>query len=87
MSASMHWRPVYPKPEGEYVEDEVRRALARRLWNHDGSLVSDPSQLDKDDLPYLEGLRDGLSGDGATSAQDLIDAIRKHGSVEIWISR
>lgn len=79
----MYWRPVSPKPEGEYVDDDVRRALARRLWDHDGSLSSDPHELSKADLPYLEGLRDG----GTKDAQNLIDAIRKHGAVEVWISR
>lgn len=87
MSASMHWRPVYPKPEGEYVDDRVRRALAQHLWDQDGSMSEGPSELDKDNLQYLQGLRDGLSGEAATSAQELIDAIRRHGTIEVWISR
>lgn len=83
MSASMHWRPVVRQPEGGYVDDAVRYKLARRLWDQDGSLSTEPHELDKDDLPYLEGLRDG----GTQGAQDLIDAIKKHGSIEIWVSR
>lgn len=83
MSASMYWRPVLPRPEGEYVDDTVRHRLARRLWDKDGSESAEPHELTKDALPYLEGLRDG----GVKGAQDLIDAIRKHGRIEIWISR
>jgi len=83
MSASMHWRPANPIPEGHVVYDGLRQKLARRLWDHDGTLTSDPHPLTKEDVPYLEGLRDG----GVSGAQDLIDAIRKHGTIDVWIER
>jgi hypothetical protein len=79
----MYWRPKLPKPDGEYVNDILRHALARRLWDQDGSLSSGPDGLDSDDLSYLERIRDA----GITGAQDLIDAIRKYGTIEIWIER
>lgn len=78
----MYWRPVFPRPEGEYVDDDLRYALARRLWDQDGSLSTQSHELDKGDLPYLEGLRDGR----VEGAQEIIDAIRKHGTIEVWIS-
>lgn len=83
MSASMYWRPVYPKPEAAYVDDQIRHALAPRLWGQSGSDSAGPDELDATCLPYLEGLRDG----GLKAADELIDAIRKHGSIEIWIER
>lgn len=79
----MHWRPVNPKPEGEYVDDDFRHSVAERFWGHDGSLRSDPRELDKSDLPYLQGLRDGR----VQGAQAIIDAIQKHGTIEVWIER
>lgn len=83
MSASMYWRPVKPKPEGEYVDDALRHILARALWDQDGSDSVQPYQLDSSDTPYLRGLRDG----GVPGAAELIDAIAKHGTIEIWIQR
>jgi hypothetical protein len=83
MSASMLWRPVNPKPDGEYVEDAFRQAIAKRLWGGDASSSTQPHELDASDLPYLNGLRDG----GVKGAQVIIDAIQKHGSIEIWIER
>lgn len=83
MSASMYWRPVRPKPEGTYVDDRLRHVLARRLWNQDGSLSASPDVLDENMIPYLEGVRDA----GVPAAQELIDAIKKHEVVEVWIVR
>lgn len=83
MSASMYWRPSPPKPDGEYVADRVRQAITERLWGQSYSDSMEPQTLDGDVLPYLNGLVDA----GLGEAQELIDAIRKHGSIEIWISR
>jgi hypothetical protein len=80
----MYWRPVNPRPEGEYVDDAVRQRLAPRLWGDGAGTDSvGPDELDKRFIPYLEGLADG----GVDGAQELIDAIRKHGTIEIWIAR
>lgn len=83
MSASMYWRPVVRKPDGEHVPDSLRYRLAQRIWDQDGSPPTDKDEIGPEIIPYLEGLHDG----GVAGAEDLIEAIRQHGSIEIWISR
>lgn len=80
MSSSMYWRPV-PKdvPPGQWLDDGVRYKLGERLWGS-GSLRNE-AELDGTDIAYLEGLADG----GVKGARDLLDAIRAHGRVKIWI--
>ena len=82
MTTTMYWRPV-PKdipPEND-LPDGLKRILARRYWNHDGTLYGDAVRLDKRDQGYLEGLVDAsVYGSG-----DLLAAVATHGAVEIWI--
>lgn len=83
MSTSLYWRPA-PKdvPPADTLPSELKKALARRYWDHDGSMWADEREFDSADVPYLEGLRDaGLDG-----AAELIAAIKKHGRVEVWIA-
>lgn len=73
MSSDLYWRPylkaAHPLP------DELKFALRNRdLFNN-----SLNGQLTERDLDYLMGLRDG----GISSAQKLIDAINKHGDIEL----
>jgi len=80
----MYWRPSPPPPPlGGDVPDRLRQLLGRRLWDHDGSLVSDPYTLNAADLEYLAGLRDA----GVDGADGLMRAIAEHGAVEVWIER
>lgn len=84
MSSSMYWRPA-PKerPPARPLSDDLKYRLARRLWDHDGSVGGDEVELGKEDLPYLEGLADG----GVDGADDLVAAIHDHGRVLVWIVR
>jgi hypothetical protein len=78
----MYWRPA-PKEEPP-VQDlpyELKRAVAQRFWGHDGTLHGDDYALSKEDIPYLEGLADA----GIDGATELIEAIRQHGRVLVWI--
>lgn len=86
MSTSLYWRPVPVDPSGTSLPYGLKKAVARRFWDHDGSLYGDPAELTADDLPYLEGVRDGGGEEVAAGAQQLIDAIEKHGRVEIFIA-
>lgn len=65
-------------PESITVSYDDIMAAARQIYQETGG-----EELDKRFIPYLEGLADG----GVAGAQELIDAIRKHGSIEIWIER
>lgn len=82
MSSSLYWRPA-PKdePPANHLPSGLKYAIARRLWDHDGSLWGDEIEVGKEMIPYLEGLQDG----NVEGASELIEAIREHGSVLIWI--
>lgn len=79
----MHWRPRPQKPEGEWVEDRLRHILARKLWDHDGSIADGPTALGRDMLPYLQGLADA----DVEGAAELIAAIQKYVEIEVEITR
>ncbi len=78
----MHWKPAHPEgstwPKLPYA---LKAAIARRLWDHDGSMPGDQVELGLADVPYLEGLNDG----GVEGAHILIDAINQHRAVVVWI--
>lgn len=83
VSTTMYWRPA-PKtpPPGTDLPDTLKRIIADRFWDHDGTLYAEAAQLGtQSDLAYLEGLRDA----GVAGADELLEAIRKHGAIEIWI--
>lgn len=82
MSTDLYWRPA-PKdvPSGEDLPYALKKALARRLWGHDGSLRGGHIEVGKEIVPYLEGLADG----GVEGAAQLINLIRAHDVVELWI--
>lgn len=79
MSTNAYWRPVVPK-KGNDLSDDIKRKIARRYMDHDGSL-SGSVRLDSAALGWLEGLRDG----GVKDAGKLIDAIEKHHEIEVWL--
>ncbi len=82
MSTDLWYRPV-PKdqPPAETLPYPLKRAIARRYWDHDGTLCGDELEFTAADVPYLEGLADG----GVEGARELIGAIREHGAVILWI--
>jgi len=79
MSTNAYWRPVVPK-KGHDLSDDIKRKIARRYMEHDGSL-SGSARLDSSALGWLEGLRDANVKD----ADSLIQAIEKHGEIEVWL--
>jgi hypothetical protein len=87
MSSSLYWRPVPREvPPANSLPYGLKKALARRYWDHDGSLNGDMIEISEADVPYLEGIRDAASGEVSEGAAGLIEAIREYGAVEIWIA-
>lgn len=88
MSTSLYWRPAPREvPPSNTLGGMLKSRIARRLWDHDGSLTEpEPLEVGKELMPYLEGLRDGGSGELSEDAAELTEAIREHGAVEIWIA-
>jgi hypothetical protein len=58
----------------------LKSVISRKLWDTDGSIGGGEVVLTLNDMPYLEGLRDAQ----VDGAQQLIDAIEKHGVVVVW---
>lgn len=83
MSSSMYWRPA-PKevPPPNELSYELKKAVARRWWDHDGSLNGGEIEIGRGHLNYLQVLADG----GVEGADDLIKAVEEHGNVLVWIS-
>jgi hypothetical protein len=81
MSTNLYWYPAPPEPHGQSLSRGLKFRIARKYWGHDGSLGGDPRVLTAEDVPYLEGVRDGSDKETAQDAQVLIDghrAIREH---------
>lgn len=79
MSTNAYWLPVVKK-EGNGLSDDIKRKIARRYMDHDGSLTGNV-KLRVTALGWLEGLRDA----GVKDADTLIKAINKHGEIEVWL--
>lgn len=89
MSATMYWRPTPHDPRGHVILPPLHSLLARAWLGQDGTLGTGPYTVSAcapsstSNCAYLQGLVDaGLDG-----AQELLDAIGKHDSVDIWIDR
>lgn len=79
MSSTLMWRPVDPKSH-DYLPDELKRVISRKLWDTDGSCGGGEAVVGPELIPYLEGLRDCR----VKGAALLIELIEKHGSLILW---
>lgn len=73
MSSVLRWRPV------EDYEHEVDDDVKFILRSHFQTPKLNNYILRKSDIPFLEGVVAG----GTKEAQDLIDAINKHDTIEL----
>ena len=81
---NLYWRPLIPN-RGHTLGTALKRILERRRLNGVGGCIT----LTYDDVAYLRGIQDASDencGDVKADAQILIDAIDRHGTVEIWIA-
>lgn len=82
MSTSLFWKPApINEPEPETLDYDLKKAIAPRVWDHDGSIYGPEILFDKTRIPYLQGLADAH----VDGAQELIDLIVDHGAVILWI--
>lgn len=72
MSSTLYWVPVVQT--GKSLPDELKYALRKKF----GGYICN-TRLLSGHIEYLNGLRDA----GTKGAQELIDAIEKHGEIEI----
>lgn len=78
MSSTLMWQPI--REPGGCLPDELKKVISRRLWGTDGSCGIGVAPVDRSDISYLEGLRDG----GVKGADELIKLIRKHDKIQLW---
>jgi hypothetical protein len=83
MSSDLYWRPA-PEPPADppTLPEGLKKIIAQRFWGHDGSLNGQPVMVDRSSIDYFSGLADA----DVDGAQDVIDAILKHGRIELWIA-
>ncbi len=85
MSTNLFWAPVTASADRS-LPKALKYIIARRLWDHDGSLSGEPVVINASEVPYLEGIRDATSDtDVNRAARQLIEAIIKHGTIELSI--
>ena len=86
MSFSMHARPAptdLPDPETFIT---LKYAIARRWFDHDGSLRSDYITIRKEQIPFLDGIAAAGAPDVKKEAEVLIQMIRDNPQgVHVWI--
>lgn len=83
MSSSLYWS-VIPKPKEENIND-LKYILAKKLWdNESGCSDGDYIVANKDLIPFLEGI-EATGSVESQHARKLINAINKHGEVNLSI--
>jgi hypothetical protein len=81
MSTSLVWRPISKDRSLGY---QLRYYIAEQLWGHDGSLHGGWVTVDGSILPYLCGVRAGMSSKELKQEIDKLEKlIEKHGEIEI----
>jgi hypothetical protein len=85
MSTSLYWSRV-PVEQTEYDLYSLKWALARKLWDSDGSCGESSIIVDKELIPFLDGIIVGNdNGDMAEDAKQLKNAIEDYGKVQLFI--
>lgn len=91
MSFEYSWTPVLPKPPGGSFSIELADLLMARIsgpWTTDRAASLRGQRLDAGFIEWLTGVRDATSDDKVEGeAQELIDAIRKYGVIELSVDR
>jgi hypothetical protein len=80
MSTNLFWRPI---PDDEPLPYVLKQLLGRKIWD-DGGLHGEWTEIGRELLPWLEGVRDA-GGEVGTEAQQLIALINVHGTIEVAI--
>lgn len=78
MSSNLMWKLV--EPPGGSLSYELKRTISRKLWDTDGSCGGDVVTVDRNLIPYLEGLMHG----GVNGAEELIELIDEHEEIQLW---
>jgi hypothetical protein len=92
MSSSLYWRPVPAGPEGERLGagNQLKYAISRSLFDHDGSFSSEWVTVDEEFVPFLRGVSAAArdrSPDLHLEAEQLIALIERHGAVQLRTSQ
>ncbi len=81
MSQSLYFEPVLPpKDNSTCLPYELKHK-----WTEKYDLNSGPHTLKATDIPYLEGICDGLPEKDAKTVRKLIAALEKWGAAKIYL--
>ena len=85
MSRSLYW-DIIPTEKEENDIDSLKKVLARKVWDAEGTIHQPKTIVNSNLIPFLEGIVAGNgSGDMGRDASKLIEAINQHGEVYIYI--
>lgn len=84
MSTSLYWS-IVPEPPEERSLYNLKRVMAKKFGSYDGSVGEDLGTVGKELIPFLEGIAASGDEEMGKDAQALIDAIEKHGKVNLSI--
>lgn len=74
MSYSLYWRPISTKKNNAGKDQALKWAMQKKF----GSPIN--RTIGESNIEYLQGLKDA----GVDGASDLIDAVEKCGSIELF---
>lgn len=79
MSTNAYWRIKQPK-KGHGLSDKIKRLMARRYMDHDGSLCG-KATLRSVDMEWLTGLLDA----GIEEVAPIFHELEMGNEVEVWL--
>lgn len=85
LSSSLYWAPTPVEPYRRELPFRLKKAIAERFWEHDGSIHGDKVTLDAN-APGHIGYLQGLADSGIDGASELLEAIISYKSVDVWIA-
>ena len=84
MSTSLYWSLIPEEPKDHDI-DYLKYAIAKHIWDSDGSLGESAINVGTGLISFLEGIIAVGDKEMARDAKQLIHDIEKHGEVHIFI--
>lgn len=82
MASDLWWRPKLP-PSGNPLSRQLKYVISQHYFGHDGSLSGEVT-LTGADISFLSGIVAASPNEECrNAAQELIDAIELHGTIEL----
>lgn len=84
MSVNLYYRPVPKEPKESCFAYALKFHIAPRLWEQDGSMSEGWTTINKEWIPYLDGIVSAEANeDVAKEAEKLIGLLNKYDEVQL----